>query len=635
MLENIRENSQGVIAKVILGLVILTFAVAGIGSYTNSVDTSVAEVNGEKISLRTYEQAYQAQRSRMQQQFGEMFDTLAANPDYMANFRNGVVENLINEKLLDQNARDLALRVSDARLKEVIRNMPEFQVDGKFDNNRYLAIIQQSGFFQSSDFRDYLRTEIIRRQLTQALVATEFSTPYQVNLLQSLQNQLRDIRFAIIAAAQFKDKVSVSDDEIKTYYQTHHDRFQTQEQVKIDYITLSADDLSNEIQVTEDDINNYYQENIARYTQPEQRRVAHILIEFGDDEAAAKKQAENLLAKLKQGEDFAKLAQEYSADTISGENGGDLDWIEKGAMDEAFDDAAFALKEVGQMSGIVKSSFGFHIIKLTDLKPEQVKPLADIKEELKIKLAKEKAQEKFFELQQQLAQVSFEYPDSLDDAAAAVNTEVKTSNWLTRAGNSAPFDNPKVIDAVFSDVVLTEGLNSDVIEVGDDLAVVVRLNEYQEAKIKPLAEVSEQIKAMLIAEKATQQTQTKANELLAALKSSANVDEILASVNATFTEKSAVSRYGVDVDTAIVNAAFVLPHPEEGKVSASTATLANGDLAVVQVTAVKEGDVKADPNLTQQITAQLAQSAYQNYIETLKAEAKIIRKEVKAPENSF
>ncbi len=635
MLENIRENSQGVIAKVILGLVILTFAVAGIGSYTNSVDTSVAEVNGEKISLRTYEQAYQAQRSRMQQQFGEMFDTLAANPDYMANFRNGVVENLINEKLLDQNARDLALRVSDARLKEVIRNMPEFQVDGKFDNNRYLAIIQQSGFFQSSDFRDYLRTEIIRRQLTQALVATEFSTPYQANLLQSLQNQLRDIRFAIIAAAQFKGKVSVSDDEIKTYYQTHHDRFQTQEQVKIDYIALSADDLSKDIQVTEDDINNYYQENIARYTQPEQRRVAHILIEFGDDEAVAKKQAENLLAKLKQGEDFAKLAQEYSADTISGENGGDLDWIEKGAMDEAFDDAAFALKEVGQMSGVVKSSFGFHIIKLTDLKPEQVKPLADIKDELKIKLAKEKAQEKFFELQQQLAQVSFEYPDSLDDAAGAVNAEVKTSNWLTRAGNPAPFDNPKVIDAIFSDVVLTEGLNSDVIEVGDDLAIVVRLNEYQEAKIKPLAEVSEQIKAMLIAEKATQQTQTKADELLAALKSSANVDEVLASVNAQFTEKPALARYGSGVDAAIVKAAFVLPHPVEGKVSASTATLANGDLAVVQVTAVKEGDVKADPNLTQQITSQLAQSAYQNYIETLKAEAKIIRKEVKAPENSF
>ncbi len=635
MLENIRENSQGTIAKVILGLVILTFAVAGIGSYTNSVDTSVAEVNGEKISLQTFEQAYQAQRRRMQQQFGEMFDTLAANPEYMANLRNSVLENLINEKLLDQNANELGIRVSDARLKEIIRKMPEFQVDGKFDNNRYLAVIQQSGFFQSSDFRDYLRTEMIRRQLTQALVATEFSTPYQANLLQSLQNQLRDIRFAVIGAAQFKEKVEVSDDEVKTYYQTHQDRFQTQEQVKVDYIALNADKLSKDIQITEDDIKNYYQENIARYTQPEQRRIAHILIEFGDDEDAAKKQAEALLAKIKQGEDFAKLAQENSADTLSGENGGDLDWIEKGSMDEAFDEAAFALKEVGEVSDVVKSSFGFHLIKLTDLKAEKIKPLAEVKDELKEKLAKEKAQEKFFELQQQLAQVSFEYPDSLDDAAGAVNAEVQTSTWLKRAGNPAPFDNAKVIDAIFSDVVLTEGLNSDVIEVNDNLAIVVRLNEYQEAKIKPLSGVKEQIKAMLIAEKATQATQAKADELLAALKSATHVDELLSSVNAQFVEKSAVARFGSDVDAAIVKAAFVLPHPVEGKVSASTVTLANGDLAVVQVQAVTAGEAQANPNVMQQITSQLAQSAYQSYINTLKADAKIIRKEVKAPANTF
>ncbi len=635
MLENIRENSQGTIAKVILGLVILTFAVAGIGSYTNSVDTSVAEVNGEKISLQTFEQAYQAQRRRMQQQFGEMFDTLAANPEYMANLRNSVLENLINEKLLDQNANELGIRVSDARLKEIIRKMPEFQVDGKFDNNRYLAIIQQSGFFQSSDFRDYLRTEMIRRQLTQALVATEFSTPYQANLLQSLQNQLRDIRFAVIGAAQFKEKVEVSDDEVKTYYQTHQDRFQTQEQVKVDYIALNADKLSKDIHITEDDIKNYYQENIARYTQPEQRRIAHILIEFGDDEGAAKKQAEALLAKIKQGEDFAKLAQENSADTLSGENGGDLDWIEKGSMDEAFDEAAFALKEVGEVSDVVKSSFGFHLIKLTDLQAEKIKPLAEVKDELKEKLAKEKAQEKFFELQQQLAQVSFEYPDSLDDAAGAVDAEVQTSTWLKRAGNSAPFDNAKVIDAIFSDVVLTEGLNSDVIEVNDNLAIVVRLNEYQEAKIKPLSEVKEQIKALLIAEKATQATQAKADELLAALKSATHVDELLSSVNAQFVEKSAVARFGSDVDVAIVKAAFVLPHPVEGKVSASTVTLANGDLAVVQVQAVTVGEAQANPNVMQQITSQLAQSAYQSYINTLKADAKIIRKEVKAPANTF
>lgn len=189
MLENIRESSQGLTAKIILGLVILTFALAGIGSYTNSVDTSVAEVNGQKITLDAFNKAYQSQRNRMAQQFGEMFETLSADSTYMANFRNGVLDNLINEKLIDQNIGNLAIRVSDNRIKQTIREMPEFQVDGVFDNNRYLAIINQSGFYQSSDFRDYLRVEMTRRQLTQALVATEFNLPYQETMFSVLQNQ--------------------------------------------------------------------------------------------------------------------------------------------------------------------------------------------------------------------------------------------------------------------------------------------------------------------------------------------------------------------------------------------------------------------------------------------------------------
>ncbi|PCI60285.1 MAG: peptidylprolyl isomerase [Gammaproteobacteria bacterium] len=629
MLTNIRENSQGVIAKVILGLVILTFAIAGVGSYTNSVDTSVAEVNGEKISQQAFKQAYEAQRRRMKQQFGEMFDTLAANTQYMANFREGVLDNLINEKLLDQNANDLSIRVSDARLKEIIRKMPEFQVDGAFDNNRYLAIINQSGFFQSSDFRDYLRTDMVRRQLSQALVASEFSLPYQEELVQKLQSQQRDIRFVTIAAQQFKESVAVSDDEIKTYYQANQVRFENQEKAKIDYIELNVSDISKDIQVSDKDVATYYQENITNYTKAEKRRVSHILIEFNDDENKAKAQAEALLARLNKGEDFAVLAKENSADTLSGENGGDLEWLEKGAIDDAFDEAAFALKDVNQVSGVVKSSFGFHIIKLTDLKPAEVKALSTVSEQIKTKLAKEKAQDKFFELQQQLAQVSYEYPDSLDDAASSVNGKVQTSTWLKRNGNPAPFNDKKVLEAIFSDVVLQENLNSDVIEVNDNLAIVLRLNEYQEAKVKPLVEVKEQIKTMLITEKASSQAQLKADELLTALKAGKELKTLLKALNATFEVKTAVSRNSSDVDRAISKAAFVLPHPVEGKVSASTVTLANGDLTIVEVQAVKQGEIKADESLAKQLNSQLAQSAYQNYIAALKADAKISRREIK------
>lgn len=633
MLENIRESSQGLTAKIILGFIILTFAVAGIGSYTNSADTSVAEVNGEKISQADYDKAYQTQRNRMAQQFGDMFDTLSSDANYMANFRSGVIDNLINERLVDQITANMAIRVSDQRIKKTIREMPEFQVDGKFDNNRYLAIINQAGFYQSSSFRDYLRTEMTRRQLTSALVASEFGLPYQEQQVTALQNQKRDLRFANISAEQFKKGIEVTDAEINDYYLANQNRYQNQEKIKVDYITLDVNDIAKTVEVTDADIESYYQENIVNYKQDEQRRVSHILIEFGDDEAAAKAQIDELSGKVNQGEDFAALASEYSADTFSGENGGDLDWIEPGVMDEAFDEAAFALTEVGSISDVVKTDFGFHLIKLTELKAEQIKALAEVKEELRATVSTRKAEDKFFELQQEMARLSFEFPDSLEDAAGAISGEVKTSDWLSRFGNSAPFDNNQVIDIAFSDLIIHEQVNSDIIEVSDTLAVVIRVNEYQAANVKPLTEVTASIKASLINEKASEKARTVADELLIAFKAGTDISEQLTTNGATFESKADVARRGSDVDGTIVREAFKLPHPSEGNISAATVALNNGDLALIEVQAVKAGESTVTPNFTQQQAQQLAQSAYQSFIEALKVDAKITRKTVIASTN--
>ncbi len=635
MLEDIRESSQGMIAKVILGLIILTFAVAGIGSYTNSVDTSVAEVNGEKISQQDFNKAYQNQRSRMQQQFGEMFETLSSDENYMANFRQGVLDSLINEKLIDQSSRNLAIRVSDERIKKTIREMPEFQVDGKFDNNRYLALIQQAGFYQSSNFRDYLRVEMTRRQLSQALVASEFSLPYQEKLQSALQNQTRDIRFAVIASEQFKENIEVTADEINNYYLANQVRFENKEQVKVDYITLDVADIAKTIEVTDADVEAYYKENSDSFRQAEQRKVAHILIEFADDEATAKTKIEAIKARLAQGEDFSALAKELSDDVFSGENGGDLDWLEPGAMEESFEQAALALTEVGSISDIVKTSFGYHIIKLTDKKAEVVKSLAEVRDELFTKISQEKAQDKFFELQQEMARISFEFPDSLDDVAAEINGKVQTSPWLSRGVNATPFDQPKVIEAAFSDLVLQDNMNSDVIEVTDSMVMVLRLNTYQEAKVKPLAEVTAQITASLINEKATTKAQNTVDELLIQFKAGHDITEQLAALNAKFEEKAKVKRYASDVDQSIVRKAFVLPHPVEGEVSAASVALSNGDLALVEVKAVSVADVPVDPSLAKQQTSQLAQSAYKSYVDTLKSEAKIIRRELAAPVSAY
>tara|TARA_R110002110_G_scaffold73174_3_gene194267 strand:+ start:6744 stop:8651 length:1908 start_codon:yes stop_codon:yes gene_type:complete len=635
MLENIRESSQGLTAKIILGFIILTFAVAGIGSYNNSVDTSVADVNGEKISQDEFNKAYQAQRNRMAQQFGDMFETLSADPGYMKNFRDGVVDSLINQKLVDQNSASLAIRVADQRIKSTIRNMPEFQIDGIFDNNRYLAMINQAGFYQSSDFRDYLRTEMTRRQLTQALVASEFSLPYQEDIYTALQNQQRDIRFATIDAEQFKATVELSDEEINDYYLANQTRFENQEQVKVNYITLDVNDIAKTIVLTDADIEAYYQTNISQYRDEEQRRVAHILVEFGDDEASAKTRADALLVKVHAGEDFATLAKENSDDTFSGENGGDLDWIDAGVMDAAFDEAAFALTDIGSVSDVVKTDFGFHIIKLTDYKAENVQSLADVRDVLVAKAKNEKAQDKFFELQQEIARLSFEFPDSLEDAAGAINTTVKTSDWLTRGNNIAPFNVSAVVDVAFSDLVINEQLNSDIVEVSDNLAIVMRLNEYQGASVKPLAEVSPQIRDMLIAQKASEKALTVADELLVAFKAGTDITEQLAEIGATMEVKASVARVGSGLDASLAREAFKLPRPNEDTVSATTVNLSNGNLALLEVQAVNDGEVTASANLSQQLTQQLAQAAYLSYIESLKADADIVRREIAAPSSQY
>jgi len=638
MLEDIREKSQGLTAKIILGLIILTFAVAGVGSYTNSVDTSVATVNGEAITQQAFNKAYQAQRGRMAQQFGEMFDTLSNDANYMANFRQGVLDNLINEKLIDQNSEALAIRVSDLRLKETIREMPEFQVDGVFDNNRYLAIINQAGFFQSSDFRDYLRVEMTRRQLSQALVATEFNLPYQEKLQNALQNQTRDIRFATISAEQFKATIELTDEEVNTYYLANQARFENKEQVKVDYISLNVADIAKSITVTDEELAKYYQENLASFTETEQRRISHILIEFADgneDDESAKTQAEAILARLNQGEDFAVLAKELSNDTFSGENGGDLEWLEPGVMEESFDEAALAIANVGEISPLVKTSFGYHVLKLTDYKAEAVQALTDVQAELRVKLSNDQAQEKFFTQQQEMARISFEFPDSLEDAASEVNATIQTSPWLSRGGNAAPFEQQKVIEAAFSEIVLQDNMNSDLIEVNDDVALVLRLNTFQEANIKPLAEVEAQIKVILVNQKATEQAQETVDALLADFNTGTDITAKLAELNASFVSKEKVARYSPEIDQSISRAAFVLPQPVSGVVSASTVALSNGDLALVEVTAVGVNETAANPNLGQQQTSQLAQSAYQSFVNSLKVGAKITRKEVSEPVTAY
>ncbi|WNC73520.1 SurA N-terminal domain-containing protein [Thalassotalea psychrophila] len=626
MLERIREGSSGITAKVILGLVIATFVFAGVGSYTNSVDTSAATVNGEKISQQKFDQAYQNQRNRMEQQYGEMFAQLAGNDMYMQSMRSNVLENLINEELLDQNARELNIRISDQQIKESILAMQEFQVDGVFNNDRYLMVINQAGFYQPSAFRDYLRVDMARRQLMQSIMATEFSMPYQQDLAVKLTNQTRSIRYATIIAEQFKATAEVTDEEINQYYQENQPRFATQEQVKVEYISLDMDNLKKDVVVEDSEVQAYYDDNLSSYSTIERRRASHILIEFGDDDGAAEQQANDILAKVNAGDDFAALAKEFSADTFSGENGGDLDWFEQGAMDVEFDKAVFALTKENNLSEVVKSDFGFHIIKLTDIEEISTKAFADVKAEILEQLTNDQALEVYYDLQTQMAEVAFESPDSLEEAAAVINAEIKTSNWLTRGNNAAPF-NSDVVEVAFSDVVLLDNMNSDVVEVApDQLAMVVRLSEHQDATTKPLTEVSGQIKVQLVNNKASLAAQQASEELLTKVLAGDDVTAELAATGSSFVAADNITRNGAEVSTNVAKQAFTLAHPTEGQVSAASSVMLSGDYAVVELLSVTEGVAgDADANVEQQQAMAVSQAVFEGYIANLKEKAEITR----------
>ncbi|WP_082694678.1 SurA N-terminal domain-containing protein [Rheinheimera sp. EpRS3] len=625
MLERIREGSQGIIAKSILGLVILTFALAGVGSYLSTpAEVNVAEVNGEKISREDFDQAFQNERSRLQQQFGEMYATLAADSAYMNNFRSEVLERLIDETLQKQFAAELGLRVSDDQVREAIRGMTEFQVDGQFNNDRYQALLRQAGY-QPDQFRELMREQMSRNQLLVGLLSSEFATVKDMQLLAKLQQQSRDIEFVRITAADFADKVELTEQMLQDYYTTNMQQFETEQKVAIEYVELSAAALASDTEVTEQQLAEYYEANKARYTRDERRQVAHIMLEAEEDDAEVAAKAETILQQLKAGADFAELAKTESADTFSAENGGVLDWLAAGDVDPEFERVAFAMKETGELSPVVRSAYGYHIIKLVALEPAQVQELAEVSADIAERIKQDAATAKFYELQQRLAEVSFEVPDTLEDAASAVDMKVISTPLFSRNEATEPLSAPAVMSKIFDNGFIEERLNSEIIELDNQRAIVVRVTDYQPKRTLSLEEVKAEVEAAVRAEQSSLLAKAKGEEILAAAaQSSLKAQAEQASL--TLEQATDTPRFGGTLDAQIRAKAFAMPRPAD-KPAIELATLANGDTALVSVLAVKDAEVTMVPEPAQldRLAEQQAEQYYRAVIAALKAKAEISR----------
>ncbi|AGQ98854.1 peptidylprolyl isomerase [Vibrio parahaemolyticus] len=604
MMDRLREGVNSIAVKIILGLIILSFVFAGVGSYlVNGSNNSAAKVGNTEIPRGEFEMAYQNERNRMQAQLGDYFSQMLADPAYVESFRKSVLDRMINDVLLDQQAEALGLRISDAQVRSMILEMPQFQSNGQFDQEIYQASLRRAGFSPDS-FAEYMRRELVREQLLTALQSSEFTLPGEVQSQGKLFTQTRDIRTVTIDLAEFAKKVELTDEEIQAYYKANPDNFTRPEQVKVSYVELSAEALKKQIQVTDEDVKKYYDEHLDKYSSEEQRRVAHILVE-GDDEA----KAQAILDELNAGADFAAVAQEKSDDFGSSENGGDLGWIERDVMDPAFEEAAFALKNPGDMSGLVKSDFGYHIIKLEELKDAVAKPFDEVAAEIKQELVDQKAVDQFYELQNELERVAFEYPDSLDDASKAINQEVKTTDFISQVDAPEVLRNQAVMQALLSPEVKEDGLNSEAIEVAPEHIIVVRVEDSRDETVLPLAEVKDQVVAELSRVKGEQGALELGTKVVAALNEGNTA--VLAENNLTFGEQETVDRR-----SPLATTVFAMAKPVDGKPVYGQSKDLEGNIVVIELDAVK---AELDSSLEDQVAMQMQRASSQQDLSSVLA----------------
>ena len=624
MLDKMREGSQGVAAKIILVVIILSFALAGVGSYLGGSNAAVAVlVNDQEISQASVEQAYQNERASLQQQYGEQFEMLASNPSFAQQVRAQATQGLITDALITQAIDEMGLRVGDEQVKNEIRNMKEFQVDGKFNNEQYLGLLRRASY-TPAQFSQTMKSDLARRQLLTMLVGSEFVLPSEVDVANQLQAQQRIAKVLTVNSADFQNSDAVTDEAIQNYYQNNSEQFKAAEQISLNYVLLDADQLVDQVSVTQDDIEAYYENHHSDYQRAERRKVAHILVQGLSEESKQKAQA--LLAEINAGADFATLASEKSDDTFSASNNGELDWFEAGVMEPAFDEASFALTESAPLSNVVESQFGYHIIKLVDIEASEALPLDEVKGRVEVALQKQKTSELYFELHQTLSEVAFESPDNLDEAAGAISVDVQASELFSADNPPEVLDNVSLLQLIFDENFRDEGMNSELIELSESKAVVVRVNDYKAASVRPLDDVSEQIKSDLAMQQSQQLAREFVQTITTKLDNNESIESELAEKGLAFSADLTFARYTREYDYQIIQQLFKLAKPTEGAVSRQWVASSDGDFAVIELSQVIDADAGNDEaklQMESMLSRSSSDETYQALVAQLIANAEI------------
>lgn len=629
VIQAFRDNIPKWLTGIILVLIIGPFALWGINSYFSaSTDTSVAKVNGSEISPQDFQQAYQRRYEQLQQQLGAAFKPGMIDEKQL---RQEVLRQLVNSTLLDQQVAKRHYAIGNADLVAAVQQIPAFQVDGKFSTQAYQATLTANGLTPAA-FEERERQDLAVTQLQNAVMLSAFATPQQLEINQQVQGEEREIGYITVAAAPYLKAAEVSDQQIAAYYQAHAKQFMTPEKLTLAYVELDEAQLAKSVSATDEQLQALYQQQLATFSQGEAREAQHILIAVGGKDAktdaAAETRAADILKQLKAGADFAALAKRYSDDAGSAANGGNLGWVTRGSTDKSFEDALFGIPKVGDLAGPVKLAGGYDIIKLDGIRAPSTKSFADVRGQLLTQYQQKKADDEYFALGDQLANLAYEHPDSLQAVSKQLNLPIQTVSDVTRDSGSGIAANPAVRQKAFSDEVLAQGNNSDPIQIGPNHVVVIRVQGHVASTPESLATVRDGIMATLKQQQATLQAQKVATTAQAALDAGQSAAQVAARYKLKFTAGKFVSRNDTGVPAPVLSAAFSAPPPGNKAPQAGVATLPGGDQAVYVVTAMKAGGVSGWSKAQrvaelQQLTRANAQAEFVAYLETLRQHAKV------------
>jgi len=618
MLTKFREKFTGGFAIAILALIGIPFLFFGVNSSIIG-QPFAAKVDGSEISITQFENAYRDQLQRN--------PTWAQLPDeYRLQIRQGVLNSLVSDRLIELHLIDAGYQISDATLTRSIQRIPDFQVNGKFDLDTYRSVLLQNGL-DATQFEASQRRALREDQLRRAIGGTSLVTPAEYRRYLNLVAEQRLVSMATFSIDSVAAEIEVTDEMIASFYNDNETMFLTEESADIEFIEVRRDAIAANIDVSDDVLNQYYEDSKSRYLQDEQRQARHILILSDADEDAAEAEAAALLARIRAGESFAALAEEYSDDGGTAARGGDLGALTRTQLPGELGSAIFSMDE-GEVSGPIESDFGFHVVQLDTILEQGPLPLEQVRGELLSELRDRQAEDAFRDLERQVSDALFEAAD-MQAISAATGIDVQTIDGFTRAGAGSIGANQAAIDAIFDARVLFDGEISEVIELDASRSAVFKVTQHNEASRLPMNDVRDEIVAAIRTREAGNIIFGRAEQLLAALDAGEDFGAAAEAAGATVSAPTLLSRDDQVTDQSLLAQVFMSRKPTQAFPVVGQVANVDGGYTVYSLAAVLPGRPESIPLADRdagklELAQQTGASDYYAFVAALQERAEII-----------